>query len=159
MSLHFVIDGCNITHHPIFLTQHRSAPKDKRVELLEFIRLRRLCGSRKNRVTVVFDGYPCLTPGGDTGGIEVVFSQDQTADDRIKKILEGLRLRSEVVVVSDDRQVRDLARMLKARALNVAEFIPQEKKPKARSEYLKPELSFSQIDKINKELEKIWLKD
>ncbi|MBM3250334.1 MAG: NYN domain-containing protein, partial [Candidatus Omnitrophica bacterium] len=57
MSLQYVIDGYNIINHPQFSRTQKS-PEDPVGSLLWLIRSKRLTGSAKNKVIVVFDGYP-----------------------------------------------------------------------------------------------------
>jgi len=158
MSLRYIIDGYNLIRHRAY--QGRSQSKDERRGLLEFIRTRRPCGSRKNRVTVVFDGYSGERRAPDTD-IEVIFSCDISADDRIRRLLEAGPKDKSVVVVSDDRQVREFCRLYGATALGVEEFLaPKEGRVSAKeAESVKPELSSSQMRRINQELKDLWLKE
>ena len=75
MSLRYAIDGYNIIKHPLFTQQAAKKIQDSRIFLLEFIRINRLCGSRKNKITVVFDGYPDSRYPGYDEDMEVIFSR------------------------------------------------------------------------------------
>jgi len=161
MSLQYIIDGYNIINHPLF-TQH--APKkieDSRVRLLEFIRVNKFCASPKNKITVVFDGHSDLSSQIlDKTDIDIIFSRRETADERIKKMVEKADNPKNVVVVSDDKEITFFAKSCGAKVLNIQEFINRGKKliNLQRPEPLKPELSYTQIHKINQELRRIWLK-
>ena len=75
------------------------------------------------------------------------------------EIIQGAANPSSIVAVSDDNQIRFFARAQKAQVLGVEEFVTRnEKYKKAIDEPLKPELKFSQIQHINEELKKIWLR-
>jgi len=65
-----------------------------------------------------------------------------------------------VVVVSDDKEITFFAKSCGAKVLNIQEFINRGKKliNLQRPEPLKPELSYTQMHKINQELRRIWLK-
>lgn len=74
-----------------------------------------------------------------------------------------------VVVVSDDKQIKFFAKAHRAKVIGVEEFIKSaipdtglishKKKFKTKkADLLKPELSYSHITKINKELESLWLR-
>lgn len=122
---------------------------------------------------MVFDGYPNLSSQKlDKEEISVIFSKEETADNRIKKILETQGNPKNTVVVSDDKEIRFFVRAVGARSIGVEEFIHpatiyrarinhKEKSGRALQErdLLKPELSYSQIDQINRELKARWLKD
>jgi hypothetical protein len=89
----------------------------------------------------------------------VIFSRGEVADDRIKKILQDLPNPKNAVVVSDDKEIRFFAKSLRANVIGVKEFIGLKAKvPQDKRDALKPELTYSQMHKINQELRKIWLK-
>lgn len=163
MSLQFVIDGYNITNHPIFIQRINKKIKNKKSALLDLIRSRRLSGSAKNKVAIVFDGYPCSDDGQclnlEKGDINIVFSKEETADERIKRIIEGFDNPKNLIIVSDDKEIRFFAKSQCANVLSVEEFIAsKEKERNARVIEEKTELTFGQMHEINKELKKIWLK-
>ena len=157
MSLHFIIDGYNLIKHRSFSPP--PATHDPRFALIRFLRIEKPCGSSKNKVTIVFDGY-----SGDfsLSGLEfeVIFSCDDSADARIKKILENSPVAKSSVVVSDDRQIRDFARLCGAVPLGIEEFLnpPRKKASGRKEELIKADLSYTQAHKINEELKKLWLK-
>jgi predicted RNA-binding protein with PIN domain len=160
MSLLYIIDGYNIINHPLFSRTHKKI-KNTQIALLEFIKTGKLTGSLKNKITVIFDGYP-TSDGCDYGGndIEVIFSRKISADDKIKRIVEESANRKNVVVVSDDREISFIVKSLGARCLGIEEFVGKDEKSRGcqKNDLLKPELSYTQIHKINQELSKIWLK-
>lgn len=157
MPLQFVIDGYNIIRH-IQFTSIPKKHKDQRQALLEIIKNKRLTGSKNNKVTIVFDGYAkerqsLVLPEN----FNLVFSAEETADERIKKMLQKTDGPKNVVVVSDDREIRFFTKSAGCHALAVEEFL---EKAQARplKEPDKPELSYTQAHRINEELKKIWLK-
>jgi predicted RNA-binding protein with PIN domain len=161
MSLHFIIDGYNIIHHHLFNQQNNIKIKEPKQMLSEFIRINRLCGSPKNKVTVVFDGYPdTLSQGDDINEFNIIFSRKNSADARIKQMLENSGNPKNIIVVSDDKEIKLFTKSFGARAMGVEEFIGIREGKKARSKEtaFKPELSYTQMFEINEELKKIWLK-
>ncbi len=179
MSLQYIIDGYNIIKHPLF-THHTTKKinpvrntrvlreenkishgvKDSRIVLLEFIRINRLCGSPKNKITVVFDGYPDSRGLSNNTVINVIFAREESADEKIKRMVEVLSNAKSVVVVSDDKEIRFFVRSFGAKILSIQEFINRSKNliDSQEKEPMKPELNYSQICEINKELRKLWLK-
>ncbi len=156
MSLHYIIDGYNLIKHPSFWPAKKF--RDERLTLLELIRTEKLCGSSKNKITVVFDGYAGNFKSNDSG-IEVIFSGERTADEKIKEIVQSRGNPKNIVVVSDDREIKDFAKICSAKAVGIEEFIYHKKKRiKVEDESLKPELTYSAMHKINQELKQIWLK-
>ena len=112
-------------------------------------------------VTVVFDGYP--ESGAypyDQGGIRVIFSRKISADEKIKMLVEEAGERRNIIVVSDDKEIKFTVKSLRAKWLSVDEFFFEKEKPKKiRDEATEPELNYSQMQKINEELSKLWLKE
>lgn len=166
MSLVFIIDGYNVINHPSFCDKKKITIKDARIILLEFIQQNKLCGSPKNRAIVVFDGYPNIKERIISNeNIKVIFSGNDSADKRIKVILENNCEPKNTVVVSDDKEIRFFAKAYGAKVKTVEEFMRfkalTEKKisyKKIKDDYLDYELSFTERKKINEELKKIWLK-
>jgi len=161
MSLQYIIDGYNLINHQLFTTRHKKT-KDSRIALLELIRLKKLAGSSKNKITVVFDGYSDIQVSKefDTNNIDVIFSGDRTADERIKRIVEGSAIPKNIRVVSDDKEIKFFVKSCGAEVLSIEEFMKPDKdllKPQ-EEESLKPELTYEQMHRINQELRKIWLK-
>lgn len=164
MSLHYVIDGYNVTKHACFNPPKHI--KDTRFALQELIRINRLCGSLKNTVTIVFDGWPdsgCAFREGM--GIDIIFSHDQSADQWIKRYLESKTNQKNTIVVSDDREIKSFARSCGAKVEGVEDFLRIEAKSKSALDYLskkdsqKHDLNYTQAEQINRELKKIWLKE
>lgn len=158
MSLRYIIDGNNVLHHPDFTCPKHIA--DRRNALSGFILKHRLTGSRKNKVVIVFDGHPSLPPSkdGSTDNTEIIFSRNESADQGIRRILEKTANPKNTVVVSDDKEIMIFTRLFGARHLGVDEFIRRKAKAVAPSIALKPELTYTQIQRINRELRQIWLK-
>jgi len=110
---------------------------------------------------VVFDGHPDLSSRIlDKTEINIIFSKSETADERIKKIVEKIGNPNNTLVVSDDKEIIFFAKSFGAKVLNIQEFINRAKYliGSEKKEPMKPELNYSQIHKINQELRQIWLK-
>ena len=66
-----------------------------------------------------------------------------------------------VIVVSDDKEIKFFTKAIGAKVVSVEEFMGSKEKLKQKKEQedtLKLELTYSQMHKINQELRKIWLK-
>jgi len=177
MSLQYIIDGYNLIHNPAFTYSKKINPvrntkylrgrneisngvRDTKRALLELIKTKRLCGSPRNKIIVVFDGYPGAGEfKQDYADAEVIFSGKETADDKVKKIIEASGNCKNIVVVTDDKEFRFFVKAAGCRIMGVEEFINRKDRLHIQEEgFLKTELNYSQIDKINQELKKIWLK-
>ncbi len=158
MSLLYIIDGYNLIHHPKF-TPPKLSP-DPRTALIDFILIHKLTGSVKNKATVVFDGYPRTAQLRDTPGdyLEIIFSRRETADCVIKRLLENSASAKNIIVVSDDKEIKIFTRLIGARSWGVEDFIcRKDRLSRTQNIPLKPELTYTQMHKINQELRKIWL--
>jgi len=158
MSLQYIIDGYNLIRHRSFKPSQKI--KELKIALLSFIRAKRLCGSPKNKIIIVFDGY-CDVAGLNEfdPGMDIVFSCDESADERIRKILAGAENPKELVVISDDREIVSFARDYGAVHMGIEQFI-NSKRNKHRVcgvDLVNPELTYTQIYEINKEMRKKWL--
>jgi len=145
-------------NHPLFPRNNKHAASPQGA-VASFIRAKKLTGSLKNKVTLVFDGYPPPDFSGSEENTDMIFSRRISADEKIKKIIEESANRKNIIVVSDDREISFMVKSLGARCIGIEEFIgAKEKRKAADKELLKPELSYSEMHKINQELRKIWLK-
>ncbi len=123
---------------------------------MEFIREKHLCGSSKNKITVIFDGYSAeWVSRRHDSDIEVVFSRDTSADEKIRNMVERSANPRNIAVVSDDKGISLFVKAAGAKSKSIEEFIGKSLEEK---ELLKPELTYSQMHKINQELRQIWLK-
>lgn len=158
MSLRYIIDAYNLINHPLFNPRSRKL-SDPRRALADFIISNKLTGSRKNKVVLVFDGYPPTEETPAEEGLTCLFSRMIEADDLIRKLLEESGRTSEIIVVSDDRQVQESARMFRAGVCSVEVFICA-KNVRGRGSAGAEEdtkVSYSKMQIINEELKKRWL--
>lgn len=163
MSLQYIIDGYNIINHPLFSKRSNKKIHDRRKALLDLIKINRLSGSAKNKVTVVFDGYPSPEDAqelsGNTEGISVVFSRSESADEKIKRIVESYGNPKNIIVVSDDKQIQSAVKSLNASVSAAQDFIAAGEKQKRNSaDEPDTKVNYSQMQRINQELRKLWLK-
>jgi predicted RNA-binding protein with PIN domain len=161
MSLQYIIDGCNVTHNFKFIEILPKKYSDSRAYLIELIKSRSLCGSSNNLIWVVFDGYPQEgLKNLEKIRLRIVFSIRQSADEKIKRILELTDNPRNTIVVSDDKEVSYFARIMHAKAISVEEFIKGKAFLKGKG-YNPDEVkvNYTQMQRINKELKEIWLKE
>lgn len=155
MSLHYILDGYNIMRHASYRPRGRA--KDPRYGLIAHVRDEGLCGSARNTVTVVFDGYPAGFTYEDSR-FHAVFSGSAKADDRIKAMVETAD-RANTIVVSDDREIAGYARLHGIKVEPVEDFLTRRRGPAPREdESSKPELTYDAMNRINRELRDKWLK-
>jgi predicted RNA-binding protein with PIN domain len=164
MSRHYLLDGYNIVKQVPRLADLPLS--EGREGLVRWINVARPHGSVQNLVTVVFDGHPAHFGSMASGGVKVVFSDNQSADDFIKGVIDIARDKKKFVVVSNDKGITLYVRAQGASVLSVGEFAADllpAKRSSGKSQAGKTRetgknISMVQQQKINKEFAKIWLK-
>lgn len=159
MSLHFILDGYNI----IKRTPSLDLPnlKESRENLINIILNTRPQGSLKNKLTIIFDGKPDILHHKSTSGIEVVFSENESADDLIKRIINKSHNQRNICLVTDDKALISSVKYLGIKIFSVLSFLSKMQRPQVKKNDLdeKKGLSYSQTEKINEELYKMWGKE
>ena len=162
MSLHFLLDGYNIIHKMPF--NQLDSLEDQRNRLIRWVETQNPQGSRNNRVTIIFDGQSGFLNHHQQSFVEVLFSSEGSADDKIKKMVDESLHQKNMVVVTDDRAIQIYVRSLGTKIIGVDEFLKdaaEEKKtiknPKEKKEFSK-NISKTLEYKINEEFKEIWLK-
>lgn len=157
MPLHYIIDGYNLLNNRSFLTAARPS-KNPRQEMLAFVKIK--LGS-KNKISVVFDGYPGATQElPEEPGITVIFSRDISADEKIKNMLEAGAKNAlrQTIVISNDREILSFAKLSGANTMQIEDFTAPKTTVKKHGPEPKAGLGYTDIARINEELKKIWLK-
>lgn len=159
MSLHYIVDGYNLIKSPLFPSCVDL--KTARLFLLRFIQENKPQGSAKNKVTVVFDGRSDVYSSFLDYSCEVIFTKNESADEKIKDLVSKSKNPKNIVVVSEDKEIKFFIRSLGAHCLSIKEFLftSFKKKKSGLDDSFKPYLSQTQAQAINAELRKIWLKD
>jgi len=144
----YIIDGYNLLHKIPGMRRSQTPQAD----LIAYIRKHRLIGSSRNRALICFDGYP---PQGYTAShdFKIMFSGLDSADDLIRSRVDNEPNPAKILVVTDDRQIRDYARTKKVSSLYCREFLCP--KPVAGKENTK-DISYSLQSEITEEMRKIW---
>ena len=116
-------------------------------------------------MTVVFDGYAVLKLDWNAlrrEGIKIVFSDDESADDRIVRMVEETAHPKEILVVTSDRELSSRIRKVGAKTALVKTFMYGKTGKRAETIVApieeKKQLDSEQARKITQELERIWLK-
>ena len=165
MALHYIIDGYNVIKQvPAW---SNCELKEARDSFLKFIQINKIAGSVRNKITVVFDGKNNYAFSSSSrvqlsreSVIDIVFSKSITADEQIIEIIKLIKNPRNVVLVSDDKQLRISGRSYGAQLMSVADFLKRGRQDKTKvCDSGKCGLSAHQARKITQELEKIWLKE
>ena len=153
MSLCYVIDGYNLMHKIPEL--EGLSLQQARENLLEIIKLNNLCG--KNKVTVVFDGrHDVVAPPHNTDFI-VLFSEGESADNLIIRLVSKMDNPKSVRVVTDDKAIGTKIRNLNAKHVSTAGFLKKMKAARPKTSYKKHHLDDEELDVITREFKKKWI--
>lgn len=160
MAVSYILDGYNITIQiPSLSLKNLKASREGLLRLIEYYRPQ---GSRKNEVTIVFDGKPGVFGGWQKSQeTKMIFSENESADDKIRELVEHSRRKKEIIVVTDDKELAASIRILGAEVSSVKDFLAKAKKDSqpetkdADEKRISKTLEFE----ITEELGKIWIKD
>jgi predicted RNA-binding protein with PIN domain len=108
---------------------------------------------------VVYDGRQGIlsTPGAPSS-VGTIFTQGESADDRIKRMLEKAENPRNIVVVTNDREIQRFARQKNAQVKSVEEFLVKCAPPKPKGKEDDKIIGPFKTAEINEEMKKIWLK-
>ncbi|MCM8768343.1 MAG: NYN domain-containing protein [Candidatus Omnitrophica bacterium] len=118
----FLIDGYNLIKSSFLKKQEQRGSQQAIATLLRTLKTYQ----RKHpncSFTLVFDGYPWTFPWSWQPGVKIIFSESHTADRRIEEILKKEAQKIRFTVVSNDREIQEMAIILGASRLSVAEFL------------------------------------
>ncbi len=164
MSLTYIVDGYNlIKRTPRF---DHDELRLARAALFSYLECYRPHGSLKNSLVVIFDSKSDCFAYREERSFEVVFTRGETADEKIKSIVSQDSQPKEIVVVTDDKQLKLAVRSYGARVLACSEFLKKGRSPEEKQARFfkageldgKDTLNIVQKEKITEELGRIWLK-
>lgn len=129
MARLYYVDGYNILHASSALRPVARRDFERAREML-IDKIALLCINTGKRVVVVFDGRghrsEQVPHGRDAAGLEVVYaSGNQTADAYIERQVYLFPDKFDVVVVSNDRGMRDLCRGMGALVMEADNFLAE----------------------------------
>ncbi|MDR1418645.1 MAG: NYN domain-containing protein [Endomicrobium sp.] len=161
--MHYLVDGYNVINSSdIFIS---NTLEDRRRKLIKFIKDFKPHGSQKNSISIIFDFKSKNSNPNETSGysktyiegIEIIFSDGMSsADDIIVEIVETSESPYNITVVTDDRGIRRRISAFCAKYESVEMFLSKRFKRKD-AEFMQ-KFNNDIKDKINKELENLWLK-
>ena len=165
MSLQYILDGYNILMRlPELFGKGSAIPFEATREgLIRFLTQHRPQGH--NPATVVFDGYAEMKMDWNwllREGMNVIFSEDESADDRIVRLSEHAGNPKATLVVTDDRELSLRARDFNVKVIPIEAFVSkivkEQKSSKLPHDDAKKKLSPAEERKITEELRRLWIK-
>jgi len=149
--MHYVLDGYNVMFSGD-LSSPKSTGDQFKGERSGFIEmLSRFKRRSRDKVTVVFDGGDrgkVRDQGESAHGVEVVFSGSRaSADDVIIEKIGRRRRSRQLVVVSNDRMIRQAARRARIRSLGTADFMSKMRQQEDVREEKEPHVKYHGISR------------
>lgn len=121
MTKHFLIDGYNLAHKlSIKIT------KDNLQQVRDGVcrKVSRYMSQKKCKATLVFDGRGVLGATEQHHALSVVYTASgESADARIKKIIDEASNKSTLCVVSSDLEIRQYAQVSSTQTMRSEEFV------------------------------------
>jgi predicted RNA-binding protein with PIN domain len=115
-----IVDGYNLAHclgHPLSSKTLERTRKSLEQKLCAY------ASKYKADITVVYDGRGVLGSCEKHGPLAIIFTPDgESADERIKSLIDAAPSRS-LTVVSSDRNIRDYARISGVTSLSCQDFL------------------------------------
>lgn len=88
----------------------------------------------------------------------MIFSQGESADDKIKMMVECSKDPKSVVVVTNDRDIQDFSRKCRAQVKTVEGFLAKFNAPCPKGSADDKIIGPAKASEINEEMKKLWLK-
>ncbi len=109
---HYIIDGYNVIHAIPSLKKTLAHDGGTARELL-IHSVAQLTHTKKFRSTIVFDGTApdSIAKQSAHAPVHVLFSFPQSADAKIKQMIEQSKNRSQLVIISSDREIMNFAKV------------------------------------------------
>ncbi|MFH1692446.1 MAG: NYN domain-containing protein [Candidatus Omnitrophota bacterium] len=164
MSLCYIVDGYNVLKSSN-LFKNRTL-QEARAAFVSYVERNRLWGSLRNKLVIVFDGSREVVGVRQAYPFEIIFTRDETADEKICRLVIAKALPRNIVVVTDDKGLIRQVRSYGVKIMSCQEFLGRSKikqvQRRSFSGYVKdvPEkdLNLVEKEKITEELKNIWLK-
>jgi predicted RNA-binding protein with PIN domain len=118
--LHYIIDGNNLIGKIKSIHKIQIANKQGSREKLIFL-LDRYFSNKKANITVHLDGFIKIPIKPDR--VKIIYSDKLTADEKIKKQIEMISSRKNIVVITSDSNLAEYARICSCKIITSEEFV------------------------------------
>lgn len=115
--IQYIIDGNNLIGkiHSLKNLPDKETSRQKLVIMLE-----RYFNKKKVKVSLHFDGFE--NEPIKVSGLKIHYSQNRSADEKIKKEIDGIKNRNSVYVVSSDLEIISYAKVCGCNVIKAEEF-------------------------------------
>ena len=116
---HYLIDGNNLIGKIIFLHKLQQKDKQRSREKLAFM-IDNFFHEKRAKITIHFDGFKNLPI--KLNQAKIVYSDNKSADDKIKNQIELAENRKNLVVITSDNNIQEFARVCSCLIIKSEEF-------------------------------------
>jgi len=117
---HYIIDGNNLIGKINSLQKLQEKDKQHSREKLAFM-IDNYFQEKKVKVTIHFDGFENLPIKLNSS--KIVYSDNKSADEKIKKQIELTKNRKNLVVITSDNNIQEFARVCSSGIMKSEEFL------------------------------------
>ena len=117
---HYIIDGNNLIGKIGDLQNLQKKNKQSSREKLAYILESYFLGKPNNKISLHYDGF--MGESIKVQNIRIIYSGKKTADDEIKYQIEKEKNRSNLIIVSSDRNLRDFASVCRCGWMSCEDF-------------------------------------
>ncbi len=114
----YIIDGYNVLHKIAYIGLNGFSTKN-RTDFVNFLEKR----FPKLNILLIFDGYPNLEEKTYSSFIKVKFSRNKSADDLILNIVKDIGYKDNILVITDDRELKNSLKKYRVSTEKVAVFL------------------------------------
>ncbi|MDD5609650.1 MAG: NYN domain-containing protein [Ignavibacterium sp.] len=116
----YIIDGNNLIGKISSLSKIQKKDKQASREKLALM-IERFFHDKKTNVSLHFDGYPGIKI--NAGKIKLIYSESNTADEKIKNQIESSTSRKKTIVITSDYNLAEFARVCSCKVISSGEFL------------------------------------
>ncbi|MEO8399536.1 MAG: NYN domain-containing protein [Ignavibacteriaceae bacterium] len=128
---HYIIDGNNLIGKISLLKNTQQKDKQASREKLSFM-IERFFQTKKAKISLHFDGFANLPI--KTSKTKIIYSENRTADEKIKQEIENSKSRTSLIIVSSDNGIKDFARVCSCEVLLSEDFAKELQNNKSENE-------------------------
>lgn len=149
----YLIDGNNLIHKIKDLSVLQNKDRQSAREKLAH-RLDSYFTNKKVNVTLFYDGFAGVPV--NTSKIKIVYSENSSADDKIRSSIEKAKNPKNIIVVTSDGEIRKIARACSCELITSSEF---DRVIRQRENDDEEERKISEIKNSNEEFKKLFGSD
>ena len=144
---HFIIDGNNLIGKIKNIKKLQNKDRQTAREKLAYL-IENYFQGKKVKVSLHFDGFQNSVIR--IHGVKIIYSEDKTADEKIKTEISASKNPRNVIVITSDNNIKEFARVCSASVILSEEFSAELKKRKEINEEERKIRSIDNVEEFKK---------